>query len=233
MYECPITTRDNIIVRCVSLLYNSIAIVINHFRIHPPHLPLVLTMYGHMTLRNRMPCNSGNIGIPNRHCYNVGVHLGIILAVHLFAKSTIQNSWHTVPQGCISPPSICEAACNLRKFCAQEVVPHIIRSSSTVPAMANDVEFEVPVNAQDKCLKLAPGVHSEGPTVVLIMEWLIGADTLSLRGEHSKFFFGVKMNFDFCGQPVDYILVDKMSPFGSGPASPVRTHAFVKTKNPG
>ena len=55
--------------------------------------------------------------------------------------------------------------------------------------MANDVEFEVPVNAQDKCLKLAPGVHSEGPTVVLIMEWLIGADTLSLRGEHSKFFF--------------------------------------------
>ena len=55
--------------------------------------------------------------------------------------------------------------------------------------MANDVEFEVPVNAQDKCLKLAPGAHSEGPTVVLIMEWLIGADTLSLRGEHSKFFF--------------------------------------------
>ena len=35
--------------------------------------------------------------------------------------------------------------------------------------MANDLEFEVPVNAQDKCLKLAPGVHSEGPTVGLIM----------------------------------------------------------------
>ena len=52
----------------------------------------------------------------------------------------------------------------MRKFCAQEVVPHIIRSSSTVPAMANDVEFEVPLNAQDKCLKLAPGVHSEGPS---------------------------------------------------------------------